>query len=86
MRGVNDWAPPMAVDADGLGAGPFNRPIEPGYPVSEIQGGQPSPLPDDYVNKRSKWSLRTPQEPTQDRSLGSACVLTFRLDREIEIY
>jgi hypothetical protein len=43
------------VDADGLGAGVYDRLIELGHAVGEIRGGVPSTEPDDYVNLRAEW-------------------------------
>jgi hypothetical protein len=45
----------MAVDADGLGAGVFDRLIELGYPAGEIRGGKTAIEPEDFVNARSEW-------------------------------
>ena len=45
----------MAVDADGLGAGVFDRLIELGHAVGEIRGGKTAMEPDDFVNARSEW-------------------------------
>jgi hypothetical protein len=52
--GLNDFVG-MAVDADGLGAGVFDRLIELGHSVTEIRGGQPAVEPEDFVNRRSEW-------------------------------
>ncbi|HEY6683953.1 MAG TPA: hypothetical protein VI030_13305, partial [Propionibacteriaceae bacterium] len=52
--GLNGWVT-MAVDADGLGAGVYDRLIELGYSVGEIRGGKTSVEPEDYVNRRSEW-------------------------------
>jgi hypothetical protein len=52
--GLNDFVT-MAVDADGLGAGVFDRLIELGYSVGEIRGGMRSTEPDDYVDLRAEW-------------------------------
>ena len=52
--GLNGWVM-MAVDADGLGAGVYDRLIELGYSVGEIRGGKTSVEPEDYVNRRSEW-------------------------------
>jgi hypothetical protein len=52
--GLNDFAT-MAVDADGLGAGVFDRLIELGYPAGEIRGGKTAIEPEDFVNARSEW-------------------------------
>jgi hypothetical protein len=52
--GLNDWVT-MAVDADGLGAGVYDRLVELGHPVGEIRGGKKSVEPEDYVNLRSEW-------------------------------
>jgi|SRR4029450_13651441 hypothetical protein len=43
----------MAVDADGLDAGVFDRLIEFGYPAGEIRGGKAAI--EDFVNARSEW-------------------------------
>jgi hypothetical protein len=58
--GLNDFAK-MAVDADGLGAGVFDRLIELGHSVGEIRGGQAALDPEDFTNRRSEWywNLRT---------------------------
>jgi hypothetical protein len=53
-QGLNDWVK-MAVDADGLGAGVFDRLVELGHAVGEIRGGQPAIEPEDFVNRRSEW-------------------------------
>ena len=45
----------MAVDADGLGAGVFDRLVELGHSVTEFRGGQPAVEPEDFVNRRSEW-------------------------------
>lgn len=42
-------------DADGLGAGVFDRLVELGHSVGEIRGGQPAVEPDDFINRRSEW-------------------------------
>jgi hypothetical protein len=57
--GLNDFVT-IALDADGLGAGVYDRLIELGHPVGEIRGGMPSTEPDDYFNLRpeSCWRLR----------------------------
>ena len=52
--GLNDFVA-MAVDADGPGAGVFDRLVELGYSVTEIRGGQPAVEPEDLVNRRSEW-------------------------------
>jgi hypothetical protein len=52
--GLNDWVK-MAVDADGLGAGVFDRLVELGHAVNEIRGGQPATVPEDFVNRCSEW-------------------------------
>jgi hypothetical protein len=52
--GLNDWVT-MAVDADGLGAGVFDRLIELGHAVGEIRGGKTAIEPEDFVNARSEW-------------------------------
>lgn len=52
--GLNDWVT-MAVDADGLGAGVFDRLIELGHAVGEIRGGKAPIEPEDFVNARSEW-------------------------------
>jgi hypothetical protein len=52
--GLNDFVT-MAVDADGLGAGVFDRLIELGYPAGEIRGGKAAIEPEDFVNARSEW-------------------------------
>ena len=52
--GLNDFVA-MAVDADGLGAGVFDRLVELGHSVTEIRGGQPAVEPEDFVNRRSEW-------------------------------
>jgi hypothetical protein len=49
--GLNDWVT-MALDADGLGAGVYDRLVELGHSVGEIRGGMPSTEPDDYSNLR----------------------------------
>ena len=45
----------MAVDADGLGAGVYDRLIELGHAVGEIRGGKAPIEPEDFVNARSEW-------------------------------
>jgi hypothetical protein len=45
----------MAVDADGLGAGVYDRLIELGRSVGEICGGKAAIEPEDFVNARSEW-------------------------------
>jgi hypothetical protein len=45
----------MALDADGLGAGVFDRLIELGHSVGEIRGGKTATEPDDFINARSEW-------------------------------
>jgi hypothetical protein len=52
--GLNDFVT-MAVDADGLGAGVFDRLIELGHSVGEIRGGKQAFEPEDFVNARSEW-------------------------------
>jgi hypothetical protein len=52
--GLNDWVT-SAVDADGLGAGVFDRLVELGYAVGEIRGGKRAVIPEDFVNLRSEW-------------------------------
>jgi hypothetical protein len=52
--GLNDFVR-MAVDADGLGAGVYDRLVELGHSVTEIRGGHPATVPDDFVNRRSEW-------------------------------
>jgi hypothetical protein len=52
--GLNDFVT-MAVDADGLGAGVFDRLIELGHSVGEIRGGKAATEPDDFINARSEW-------------------------------
>jgi hypothetical protein len=52
--GLNDFVT-MAVDADGLGAGVFDRLIELGHSVGEIRGGKQALEPEDFVNARSEW-------------------------------
>ena len=49
--GLNDFVA-MAVGADGLGAGVFDRLVELGHSVTEIRGGQPVVEPEDLVNLR----------------------------------
>jgi hypothetical protein len=58
--GLNDWVK-MCVDADGLGAGVFDRLVELGHSVGEIRGGQAVIEPEDFINRRSEWywNLRT---------------------------
>jgi hypothetical protein len=57
--GLNDFVT-MAVDADGLGAGVYDRLVELGHSVGEIRGGKAAIEPDDFVNARSEsyWNLR----------------------------
>jgi hypothetical protein len=52
--GLNDWVR-KAVDADGLGAGVFDRLVELGHSVTEIRGGLPATQPEDFTNRRSEW-------------------------------
>ena len=52
--GLNDFIT-MAVDADGLGAGVYDRLVELGHSVGEIRGGLPAIKPEDFVNRRSEW-------------------------------
>ena len=52
--GLNDFVT-MAVDADGLGAGVYDRLVELGHSVGEIRGGLPAIKPEDFVNRRSEW-------------------------------
>jgi hypothetical protein len=52
--GLMDWVT-MALDADGLGAGVYDRLVELGHSVGEIRGGMPSLEPDDFFNARSEW-------------------------------
>jgi hypothetical protein len=52
--GLNDFVT-MAVDADGVGGGVFDRLIELGHSVGEIRGGLASVEPEDFVNRRSEW-------------------------------
>ena len=52
--GLNDFVT-MAVDADGIGAGVYNRLVELGHSVGEIRGGLPAIKPEDFVNRRSEW-------------------------------
>jgi hypothetical protein len=52
--GLNDFVT-IAVDADGLGAGVFDRLVELGHAVGEIRGGLPAIQPEDFVNRRSEW-------------------------------
>jgi hypothetical protein len=62
--GLNDFVT-MAVDADGLGAGVYDRLIKLGHSVSEIRGGEAAIEPEDFVNARSEW-LEPPQ-PVRER-------------------
>jgi hypothetical protein len=52
--GLNDFVT-MALDADGLGAGVYDRLIELGHSVGEIRGGKAGTEPEDFINARSEW-------------------------------
>ena len=56
--GLNDFVT-MAVDADGLGAGVYDRLIELGHSVGEIRGGKAATEPDDFINARSECVLES---------------------------
>ena len=44
-----------AVDADGLGAGVFDRLLEQGVPVQELRGGFRARDAEHYANRRAEW-------------------------------
>jgi hypothetical protein len=50
----------MHIDADGLGAGVFDRMIELGHDVAEFRGGMPAMDPDRFANRRAEcyWMMR----------------------------
>jgi hypothetical protein len=55
---------PGMIDADGLGAGPFDRLREQGLPVSEFRAGHKAIEADRFVNRKAEmfWSLRERME------------------------
>ena len=85
--GLNDWVR-KAVDADGLGAGVFDRLVELGHSVAEIRGGLPATQPEDFTNRGSEWywDLRNRFErgeididPTDDVLAKQLVAIKYRL-------
>jgi hypothetical protein len=52
--------PPSVIDVVGLGAGPFDRLREQGYPVVPFSGGERAYRPDKFKNRRAEayWQFR----------------------------
>jgi phage terminase large subunit len=62
----------VRVDADGLGAGVFDRLAELGLDVVEMRGGMRAANPDRFVNARSEWlwSLREGLRPDAEHAIA----------------
>jgi phage terminase large subunit len=74
----------VRVDADGIGAGVYDRLIEQGLPVVEMRGGFRATDPQRFVNARSEW-LRPDAAvpislPPDDALAYQATSLRFRQD------
>lgn len=82
---------PMQVDADGLGAGVFDRLREQGLPVHEFRGGMKPIDTERFINRRAEifWTLRErmeddaidlPPEGEDDELIAQLGSLRFFLD------
>lgn len=62
----------VRIDADGLGAGVYDRLRELGEPVVELRGGRAATDPTRFVNARSEWlwNLRTCLRPDSETPLA----------------
>lgn len=82
-----------AVDADGLGAGVFDRLAEQGLPAQEMRGGFKARDSERFVNKRAEWywGLRTRFEdgdidiPDDDELLAQLTSMKWRLNSRGQI-
>ena len=82
-----------AVDADGLGAGVFDRLAEQGLPAQEMRGGFGARDSEHFANKRAEWfwGLRTRFEdgdidiPDDDQLLAQLTSIKWRLNSRGQI-
>jgi hypothetical protein len=79
----------IKIDADGLGAGVYDRLNEQGLPVVEMRGGMGPSDKEQYVNARSEWfwGLRERFEagdididPADDELAAQLCQIKWKLD------
>lgn len=82
-----------AIDADGLGAGVYDRLVEQGVPVQEMRGGFSARDSEHFANKRAEWywGLRTRFEdgdidiPDDDELLAQLTSIKWKLNSRGQI-
>lgn len=82
-----------AIDADGLGAGVFDRLMEQGLPVQEIRGGMSARDSERFANRRAEWfwGLRTRFEdgdisiPDDEELLAQLTAIKYKLNSRGQI-
>lgn len=82
-----------AIDADGLGAGVFDRLVEQGEPVQEMRGGMKARDSERFANRRAEWfwGLRTRFEdgdidiPDDDELLAQLTSIKWKLNSRGQI-